>query len=316
MTRSGSGPADSDAGAYLHTILEGIGEGFYAVDGAWRITRFNGEAARHFGREPATVLGKMLWDVFPGARETDLGRIFLKAMARREPVTAETESVIFAGRWLAYRLFPLGDGMGVVFRDITDRKLAQEQRDLLIGELFHRVNNTLATVQAIASQTFTCKTEKTVFASRLRALSNAHAALAQESWQSTALQSLVWSAVRPHALPDEGRFVVTGPDLRIQPKAAVALSMAIHELCTNAAKYGALSGESGKVNIHWSAEGDRFLFRWSESGGPPVTPPKRKGFGSLMIERALAGRDARARIDYRPDGVVCTIEAPLESVCE
>lgn len=123
----------------LATILEGIGEGFYAVDRDWRIRRFNGEAARHFGRPAEEVLGRTLWDVFPGARETALGRLFVDTMAGRKPVTSEIQSVVIAGRWLAYRLFPLGDGMGVVFRDITDRKSAEEHRDLLIRELDLRV---------------------------------------------------------------------------------------------------------------------------------------------------------------------------------
>lgn len=307
--------AANDSHTYLSTILDGIGEGFYAVDGEWRITRFNSEAARHFGRSPADVIGRVLWDVFPGARDTGLGQLFLDTMAKREPVKAETESVVFAGRWLAYRLFPLEDGLGVVFRDITDRKRAEEQRDLLVGELFHRVNNTLATVQAIAAQTFRDKKEKAVFASRLRALSAAHSSLAKESWQSTPLTALVWSAVRPHTGPSEDRFTVHGPDMRIQPHSAVALSMAIHELCTNAAKYGALSREGGRISIEWRIDGS-FTFRWTESGGPAVAPPGRRGFGSVMIERALAAQGGQAQVDYRPEGVVCTINAPIENVRE
>lgn len=120
--------------AELATILEGIGEGFYAVDREWRIRRFNSEAARHFGRAPHEVLGRILWETFPGARETPLGQLFLDTMARRETVKSETQSVVVDRRWLAYRLFPLGDGMGVVFRDITDQKRAESQRDLLIRE--------------------------------------------------------------------------------------------------------------------------------------------------------------------------------------
>src|SRR4051812_4912066 len=101
----------ADVEVELATILEGIGEGFYAVDREWRIRRFNSEAARHFGRTPQEVLGCILWEAFPGARETPLGQLFLATMASRQPVKSETSSVVIAGRWLAYRLFPLGDGM-------------------------------------------------------------------------------------------------------------------------------------------------------------------------------------------------------------
>ena len=316
MTTLPSAHAANDPDTYLSNILDGIGEGFYAVDGEWRITRFNGEAARHFERSASEVIGQVLWEVFPSARDTDLGQLFLDTMTRREPVKSEAQSVIFAGRWLAYRLFPLADGLGVVFRDITDRKQAEEQRDLLVGELFHRVNNTLATVQAIAAQTFQSKKEKEVFAARLHALSNAQATLAAESWQSAPMSALVWSAVRPHAGPNEGRFSVHGPDMRIRPGGAVALSMVIHELCTNAAKYGALSQDGGRIEIEWSVAGSRFTFTWTEHHGPPVVPPSRKGFGSLMIERALAAHDGHAHVEYRAAGIVCTIEAPVETVRE
>lgn len=314
MTQPRLPQTPSDAEVYLETILEGIGEGFYAVDANWRITRFNSQAARHFARRPDEVIGRNLWHVFPGARETDLGRVFVEAMARREPAEGEALSVVMQGRSLAYRLFALADGLGVVFRDITDHKRAQEQRDLLVGELRHRVNNTLATVQAIASQTFRNTAKYGIFAGRLRALSNAHSALGREDWESTPLHSLVISALGPHAGPGRERFSVRGPDIPIQPKSAVALSMAIHELCTNAAKYGALSRESGGVAIEWAVGDDRFKFRWAEHGGPLVSPPSRKGFGSTMIERALGGQGAEARIEYRAEGIVCTIDAPLEAI--
>ena len=96
----------------------------------------------------------------------------------------------------------------------------------------------------------------------------------------------------------------------------MALSMAIHELCTNAAKYGALSREGGRIAIEWSVTGSRFTFRWTEEGGPPVSPPSRKEFGSLMIERALAAQDGRAHVEYRAEGIVCIIEAPVATVRE
>ncbi|MEA2928842.1 MAG: hypothetical protein QOG38_1270 [Hyphomicrobiales bacterium] len=307
----------SEAG--LATILDGIGEGFYAVDRDWRIVLFNGEAARYFRCAPEDMLGRILWETFPGARATGLGQLFVKVMEGRETIRSETESVIFGGRWLAYRLFPLGDGMGIVFRDITDRKRAEEQRDLLITELDHRVKNTLATVQSIAAQTFRGTgidpAVQRTFEARLITLSNVHGILTQQSWDSADLHDVVWSALRPHSAPDRERFTVEGPDLRLGPKSAVALSMAVHELCTNAIKYGALSSDAGHVAVRWEVAGDRLRWQWRESGGPPVATPTRTGFGSRMIERALATQlSGQVAIAYEPAGVVCTIDAPLAAI--
>jgi PAS domain S-box-containing protein len=305
--------------AGLATILDGIGDGFYAVDRDWRIILFNAEAAKHFRRTPADMLGRILWETIPGARETRLGQLFLKVMASRETIRSETESVIFAGRWLSYRLFPLGDGMGVVFRDITDRKRAEEQRDLLVKELEHRVKNTLSIVQSIATQTFRNSgvdaSVQRAFEARLVTLSNVHDVLTKRGWDSADLHEVVSSALRPHNMLNPARFTVAGPPLRLGPKSAVALSMAVHELCTNAIKYGALSAESGHVEVSWSDADGRFRWTWRERGGPPVEKPARIGFGSRMIERALALQlSGVATIDYRPAGVVCSIDAPLAAI--
>jgi two-component sensor histidine kinase len=309
----------SEAG--LGAILDGIGEGFYAVDRDWLIILFNEEAARHFRRPPQEMLGRMLWDALAGARETDLGRLFHKVMASRETIRSETESVVFPGRWLAYRLFPLGDGMGVVFRDVTDRKRAEAQRDLLIRELHHRVKNTLATVQAIAAQTFRHEgvepSVQATFEGRLLTLSAVHSVLTDANWASAELHDVVASTLRPHRAPGRERFAVQGPALRLRPQSAVALSMALHELCTNAIKYGALSVDAGRVDLQWRAADGRFRLRWQELDGPPVAEPRRRGFGSRLIERSLAAQlQGDVVIDFQPAGVVCTIDAPLDAVSE
>jgi PAS domain S-box-containing protein len=307
----------SDSETELGVILEGIGEGFYAVDRDWRVRRFNSEAARHFGRAPAEVLGRDLWELFPGARETGLGRLFLQAMAGRKAVRSETASVVVPGRWLSYGLFPLGDGLGVVFRDITDHKKAEEQRDLLLAELEHRVKNTLADVQAIAGQTFRDVEPQArhAFEARLRALGNAQLALTAENWRGVRLRALIRSTLDP--VVEQRHYAASGPNLRVQPKSAVALSMAIHELCTNAIKYGALSVVGGSLTIDWTIEAGRFRLSWQEQGGPPVSAPQRKGFGSLMIERALAVQvDGDVTIEYAPNGLSCRIDAPLAAIAE
>ena len=159
--------------------MDGIGEGFYAVDREWRIILFNDEAARHFHRAPDEVLGRNLWETFPRARETGLGQLFEKTMRVAKPFFRN--QVVFKGRWLAYRLFPLGEGIGVVFRDITDRRSAEAQRDFLIRELEHRIKNTLTMVQSIADQTFRNSgldlSIRRMFAARLVSLSNVHSVL-------------------------------------------------------------------------------------------------------------------------------------------
>jgi PAS domain S-box-containing protein len=303
----------------LTAILNGIGEGFYAVDRDWRILLFNNEAAEHFRVSPGEVVGRKLWDAFPRARDTGLGRLFVKTMESRETVRSETESVVFGGLWLAYRLFPLGDGMGVVFRDITDRRRAEAQRDLLMKELEHRIKNTLTIVQSIANQTFRQSgldpAVQQAFAARLVSLGNIHAVLTQRSWDSADLHEIIMSAIGPHNSTERPRFEVDGPILRLAPQAAVTLSMAVHELCTNAVKYGALSARSGSVAITWSVDDNRFRWRWSERSGPPVVPPAQTGFGSRLIERSLASQlSAEVKISYEPRGLICTIDAPVSAV--
>ena len=305
--------------AGLTTILDGIGDGFYALDRDWRIILFNNEAARHFRRARDEMLGRVLWEAVPGSRETALGRLFLKTMGSRETVHSETESIVFPGTWFAYRLFPLGDGLGVVFRDMTARKRAEAQRDLLTKELEHRVKNTLATVQSIAAQTFRHSgvdpRVQRDFEARLITLSNVHGVLTRQSFESADLHEVIASTLRPHNPPERERFTVEGPPLRLGPKSAVALSIAVHELCTNAIKYGALASETGHVDIGWDVADGRFRWSWRERGGIPVSPPTRRGFGTRMIEGALAAQlSGKVVIDFQPEGVICMIDAPLDTV--
>jgi PAS domain S-box-containing protein len=205
-------------------------------------------------------------------------------------------------------------------RDITDRKQAEEQRTLLIHELNHRVKNTLATVQSIASQTLrnapTMRDAKEALEGRLIALARAHDVLTRESWEGAELKDIVGQAIAPYTSRDENRFHVSGPEIRLSPRMALALAMALQELATNAVKYGALANATGEIRITWEVEPalpkPRVHLRWDESGGPPVRPPSRRGFGSRLIERSLSqDLNGIARIEFRPTGIVCTVDAPL-----
>ena len=203
-------------------------------------------------------------------------------------------------------------------RDITERALAQQRQRLLINELNHRVKNTLATVQSIASQSLrtarTTQEASVAFEERLMALSRAHNVLTRENWQGASLREIVEGAAEPYAGPG-GRFRIEGDNIRLNPQTALALAMALQELATNAVKYGALTDPAGTVEISWSTSSQsprRLQLRWAERGGPTVRPPERRGFGSRLIERSLAvdlGGDVR--LSFNPDGVVCTVEALL-----
>jgi two-component sensor histidine kinase len=205
----------------------------------------------------------------------------------------------------------------VSFLDVTVRRQEEHRLRLLLDELNHRTQNTLATVQAIALQTLHPAGPDAVeaFEDRILALSAAHRLLGRANWVGASLREILEVILEPYGLND-GRtalFSIDGGDVRLPPKLALTFALVFQELATNAAKYGALSrGTFGHVHISWTAEpaprGDRLRLRWQESGGPKVTPPDRKGFGSHLIEGGLA-KELRGEVhlDYAPGGVVCDI---------
>lgn len=202
--------------------------------------------------------------------------------------------------------------------DITDRKVAENQRQLLIDELNHRVKNTLAVIQGIAHQTFTKDASpieaRNTFYGRLAALGAAHGLLAQQSWDRVEINALVRSALEASGATN-GRCLVGGPPVLLEPRHTLAMAMALHELSTNAIKYGALSNATGTIGVSWITSGEtkpRLSLEWRESGGPPVTPPSRRGFGLMMIERALGGEaGCSVQLDFNSTGIVCRVEVAL-----
>jgi PAS domain S-box-containing protein len=209
-----------------------------------------------------------------------------------------------------------------VVQDIAEQRRAQERQTLLIKELNHRVKNTLAAVQAIMAQGMrgagVCAEVREGIEARLIALSRSHDLLTRERWQSASLADLVGVALDPYrsAADQPPRYRLQGPEVRLPPNPVLALGMAFHELATNAAKYGALSNEVGHVEVAWSlvskAAEVRLKLCWRECGGPPVSPPRRTGFGSRLLERGLAHElECTVRLDYAPAGLVCEIEIPV-----
>jgi PAS domain S-box-containing protein len=203
--------------------------------------------------------------------------------------------------------------------DISDRKRLEEHQSLLINELNHRVKNTLATVQAIALQTLRSgEVEAHVsqaFTARLIALAKAHDVLTRENWEGADLKAIIDDLIHAHH-GDDGRFGTSGPHVRLSPRVSLSLTMALHELSTNAMKHGALSNDSGRIALTWQTLGSgsatRLRLRWEERGGPPVAPPTRKGFGSRLLERGLSGELAgEVQITYDSRGLTCEIDIPL-----
>ena len=209
-------------------------------------------------------------------------------------------------------------------REIAERARAEEHQRLLINELNHRVKNTLATVQSIAAQTRRTSTDPRSsyesFIERLMALSRAHDVLTKERWEGADLKAIAEGAVRPFEDARGRRFRISGPSVWLEPQRALALAMALHELATNAAKYGALSAGDGKVAVEWSVRPDgddkvTLELTWRERDGPAVMAPKRRGFGSRLLERGLAGElNGEVRVDYRPEGLVCVVRARLPAI--
>jgi PAS domain S-box-containing protein len=198
-------------------------------------------------------------------------------------------------------------------RDLSERKQAEELQRLLGNELNHRVKNTLATVQSIVNQTLRSAADvesaRAAANARIVSLAEAHDLLTNRNWSGADVADLVARAVAPFAAR---QFSIDGPSLDVAPSQALALSLALHELATNAAKYGALSRPEGRVELRWEAQDDRFDLSWRESGGPPVVPPSRRGFGSRLIENALCrDLDGRTRLEFASEGVRCWITAVL-----
>jgi PAS domain S-box-containing protein len=207
----------------------------------------------------------------------------------------------------------LGEQVGRVL----ERKRTEELQQLLARELNHRVKNMLSIVQSVAAQTFkgaASPDSLRAFDGRLAALATAHDVLIAENWESASLHELIRKAELGCGA-ERQRIRADGPDLRLNARTAVALSLAFHELCTNAVKYGALSNGDGRIDITWSIAdepGARLCLIWQEQGGPAVVPPLARGFGSRMIERALAAElGGKVELQFLAEGLRCVIETPL-----
>jgi PAS domain S-box-containing protein len=266
------------------------------------------------------------FDILVDGKSLPLEAMPVERAARGEIVSNFEEEIRFedgTSRHLLGNAAPLLDQNGkptgavAAFVDITGRKQAEQQRDLLIAELNHRVKNTLATVVAISHQSFVegrpAQEAHRSFERRVRALAQTHGRLAESNWSGVSLEMLLADETAPYR-DERGNVRLAGPRIQLNAKSAVSLGLAFHELTTNAAKYGALSTKEGSIDATWSVTTDRELrIRWQECGGPAVQVPQRRGFGRLLLERALrADLDADVQLDFAPAGLECLITFPLE----
>ncbi len=323
---------NQEAEQRLHDVLEALPTAVYTTDATGKLTYYNQACVDFAGRVPCIgsdewcVTWRLYWPDGTPMRHDQCS--MASALSENRPIQGpEALAERPDGTLVPFLAYPAplrnpqGEVIGAVnmMVDITERKLAEDHRQLLLNELNHRVKNTLATVQSIAAQSFRRDIRNEGyqwFEGRLIALSKAHDVLSRENWQAAELRELIVQAVAPFQSPERHRFLLDGPALRLRPKHALALAMALHELCTNAAKYGALSRDGGQVRIHWQLAGDEegqcLQLRWEEAGGPVVAAPQRKGFGSRLLERGLAGElDARVRLAFLKAGVLFDMEVPL-----
>jgi two-component system, chemotaxis family, CheB/CheR fusion protein len=224
------------------------------------------------------------------------------------------------GVWVSMSVFPHPEGLSVYVRDISVRKRAEEERELLARELSHRVKNTLAVVQSLAMQTDgrarSVEAFREAFVGRLQALARAHSLLLDTQWLDADLNTLVEQTIAAYRADHPDAVEVEGEPVALTPRQGLGLSIVLHELGTNAAKYGALSRHEGRLHVSWRVEegsGRRVRLRWEERHGPVIEPPGDKGFGMKLIERACSYElEGAVELDYAPEGLSCVVVFPLE----
>lgn len=255
----------------------------------------------------------------------DRSRIHLawqEAVAARRNLKVEYRLQHASGdwKWTLASATPVLDAQGNVREwvgmntDTTDRHRVEDQRNLLIGEMKHRIRNVFATVQAVASQTLkgVNERERSAFFARLRALAAANDKLAGENWDKARLRRLICGVLEP--FKEDHEILLQGPDVWIDGNKSLLLTLALHELATNAAKHGALSAPGGRVHVTWQlaqADETKLRLNWQERGGPPVAPPTHRGFGSLLLERAMSSDAEASHLDFAPEGVSCSLTLAL-----
>jgi PAS domain S-box-containing protein len=315
----------------LRATHENAGVGIIEVDRKGQFIHVNEAQCRLTGHTREQLLGQhFAHATHPDDLDRDYELFQRQVAGEFEMYTIEKRHVRVDGStgWARVSSTAVRDGSGEflyairVVEDISERKQAELRQKLLVDELNHRVKNTLATVQALAYQTFRQALPPEVardrFEERLMALSRTHNLLNESQWQGARLNDVLTLELAPFVGEDSGRIILAGPAIDLPPRLAVVLGMIFHELATNAAKYGALSVPSGGIEVTWIVQhhgsSKSLSLRWSERNGPPVSDPSRRGFGSRLIDSAI-GRElgGRATLNFARTGAICEFEVPLQT---
>lgn len=313
-----------DVEARYHTLFNSLDSGFCVVELAfdaagaptdYKFVEVNTAFESQTGLHEAA--GKWMRDLAP-KHEQHWFDIYGKVALTGQPVRFEQRAEQLGDRWYDVHAFRIGAAearqVAILFNDISTRRKADQQMQLINAELGHRMNNAMALVQAIANQTLRNVTERhavDAFERRLDALSRAHNILQQQSWVSAGLREVIIGVLAAHA--DRARVKLDGADIALDPKAALSFSMLLHELATNAVKYGALGSNHGHVAVSWTTDGGVLVFDWHEIGGPEAAAPSRKGLGTRLIDLGIAGSGDVSK-SYDASGFRATFRAPLEKV--
>lgn len=309
---------------HASTVLSS-NDAIFSIDPQRIIRTWNPGAERLYGYPAAEAIGRPLSILHDPDHLPEFGELFARTMAG-EAVILETVRRHKDGRMIPVGISgsPIFDaeghvvGVAAVHRDMTENRQHEEHLAFTLRELSHRTKNMLAVVQGLSHMIARRSDDIEDFEARfhgcIQALAYSHDLLVEHEWQGATLEELLRVQLAPFGGLDGGRFVARGPQVYLRPQAMQPLGLIMHELATNATKHGALSSPAGTIAIDWVREADSVRLTWVERGGPPVVPPKRKGFGQVVFERIGASLEGDIATEFRPQGLLCTVNIGAENL--